>query len=166
MRFIALVIFIFVGVSPFVQTAEAQSTTTGNDEISLYLGEMLPSQIDNVTDILPIFGGRYGFQTQKVGVAEIGLFNTHASGVDFTTLEASLRGDMPFSPGIDGIYYGGLDFNYYRPAGEDSRKNQTGFHVGTGAKMQVTDSLWVTGDLKFMGGPGTSLFLLFGVIFK
>jgi hypothetical protein len=145
--------------------ARAQSSS-GTDEISLYLGEDLPSGIENVTEILPVFGGRYGIQTSRVGIVELGLFNTHASGVDFSTFEASLRGTLLFSPGLDGLYYGGLDFNYFRPEHEDERKTATGFHIGAGAMMQVTDSLWLRGDLKFMGGPGSSLYLLFGVVFK
>lgn len=150
-------------LAPVLAVAESSS---GSDEISFYLGNMLPSAIDNVTEILPVFGGRYGLQTARVGVAEFGLFNTHASGVDFTTLEASLRGSFNASSGFDVLYFGGLDFNYYRPEGDESRKNQTGFHVGTGAMMQITDTLWLRGDLKFMGGPGQSLYLLAGIVFK
>jgi hypothetical protein len=144
----------------------AQSATTGSDEISFYLGEMLPSGIEHVTEILPVFGGRYGLQTARVGVAEFGLFNTHAQGVDFSTFEASLRGSMETSPGMDVVYFGGFDVNYYTPENEEGRKTSTGFHVGAGGLMQVTDTLWLRGDLKFMGGPGTSLYLLFGLVFK
>jgi len=141
-------------------------STSGSDEIGFYLGNMLPSSIENVSEILPVFGGRYGIQTARVGIAELGLFNSHANGVDFTTFETSLRGSMPAGTGMDVLYFGGLDFNYYRPEGEESRKTQTGFHVGAGAMMQITDTLWLRGDLKFMGGPGQSLYLLFGIVFK
>jgi opacity protein-like surface antigen len=99
-------------------------------------------------------------------MAEFGLFNSHAKGVDFSTFEASLRGSAPVSSGLEGIYYGGLDFNYYIPENETERRSTTGFHVGAGAMMQVTDSLWLRGDLKFMGGPGSSLLMLFGILFK
>jgi hypothetical protein len=147
-------------------TAMAQSTSAGSDEISFYLGEMLPSGIENVTEILPVFGGRYGLKTARAGVAEFGLFNTHAAGVDFTTFEASLRGSIETTPGMDVVYFGGADVNYFRPENEDDRKTVTGFHVGAGGMMQVTDTLWLRGDLKFMGGPGTSLFLLLGIVFR
>ena len=157
---------LFIAMMLVTTTAWGQSTTSGSDEIGFYLGNMLPSGIDGVTEILPVFGGRYGIQTARVGVVELGLFNTHASGVDFTTFEANLRGAMPASPGIDILYFGGLDFNYYRPENEDSRKNITGFHLGGGTMLQITDTLWIRGDLKFMAGPGQSLFLLAGLIFK
>ena len=146
--------------------ASAQSATTSANEISFYLGEDLPSGIDNVTEILPLFGGRYGIETARIGVVELGLFNAHAKGVDFATFEASLRGNAPISPGLEGLYYGGLDFNYYIPENQTDRRSATGFHVGAGAMMQLTDTLWLRGDLKFMGGPGSSLIMLFGILFK
>jgi hypothetical protein len=158
-----MVFVLMMLLAPF---AWAQSASGGSDEISLYLGEMLPSGIEHVTEVLPVFGARYGLQTSRVGIAELGLFNTHAQGVDFTTFEASLRGTIETSPGMDVVYFGGADLNYYRPENEESRKTVTGFHLGAGGMMQVTDTLWLRGDLKFMGGPGTSLYLLFGLVFR
>ncbi len=135
-------------------------------EISLYLGSMLPNQIDGVTEILPIFGGRYGISTASAGVLEFGLSNIHAEGVDFTTLSVSLRADLPAIDQFVGIFYGGLDLNYYRPATASSRTTETGLHIGTGLMMHTTDTLWFRTDLKFMASPGTSLSLLFGIVLK
>ena len=159
-----LIFILALLASPLVWSQS--TTTTGSDEIGFSMGIHLPSQIENVTEILPVFGGRYGLQTSRVGVAEFGLFNVHAQGVDFTTFEASLRGSIETAPGMDVIYFGGLDFNYYRPENEEDRKTATGFHLGAGGMMQITDTLWLRGDLKFMGGPGTSLLLLGGLVFK
>ncbi len=159
-----LIFILWMSLTPLAWSQS--TTTTGADEISLYLGQQLPSGIEGVTEILPVFGGRYGLQTARIGVAEFGLFNTHAQGVDFTTLEASLRGSIETSPGVDVVYFGGLDFNYYRPENQEDRKTATGFHVGAGGMMQITNNLWLRGDLKFMGGPGTNLYLLGGIVFK
>lgn len=150
--------------SPFIANAQEQ-TSSGGNEISLHTGSLLPNQIDGVTEILPVWGARYGLGTQ-LGVVELGGSNVHAQGVDFTTLTASLRGDVPLADQIQGIIYGGLDFNWYRPEAESERKSVTGVHVGTGLMMHVADTFWLRSELKFMGGPGTSLYIGFGVVFR
>lgn len=159
----SLIALISIAVSPH-DAAWAQEAD-GSDDISLYVGSMLPNQIDGVTEILPVFGGRYGFGT-KIGTVEVGGANTHAEGVDFTTISGSLRGDFDLGDGMSGLIYGGMDWNWYIPAGATDRQSETGFHIGTGALMSVTQNLALRADLKFMGGPGTSLYLLFGVLFK
>jgi hypothetical protein len=141
------------------------SSTPHGDDISLFIGDMLPNQIDGVTNILPVFGGRYGFQT-GLGTIEAGGANSHAQGVDFTTLDLSLRGEQPISQGVSGLIYGGADFNWYIPEGSSDRQTAWGFHLGVGGVMAVTDTLSLRGDIKFMAGPGTSLYFLLGVLFR
>ncbi|MES2965698.1 MAG: hypothetical protein V4760_17585 [Bdellovibrionota bacterium] len=145
------------------RAARAQEATS--DDISLYVGSMLPNQVNGVDEILPVFGGRYGFGT-KIGTLEAGGANSHAEGVDFTTISGSLRGDFDLGDGMSGLVYGGLDFNWYIPEGATERQSETGFHIGTGALMSVSENLSLRADLKFMGGPGTSLYLLLGVMFR
>ncbi|CAN5452504.1 hypothetical protein BH10BDE1_BH10BDE1_07180 [soil metagenome] len=146
--------------------AQSGGGSSGGSEISLYLGSMLPNQIDGVTEVLPIFGGRYGMQAGSLGMAEFGLSNVHAEGVDFTTVSASLRADLPAMDGFFGIVYGGIDEHFYRPVGSDSRTTETGLHVGGGVMMHASDTLWFRGDLKFQAQPGTSLLFLFGFVFR
>ena len=158
---IAFCVTTLVAVVP----AFAQDSGSNPDEISLYLGSMLPNQIPGVTEILPVAGGRYGIGT-RLGTFEFGGANSHASGIDFTTFEADLRGDFPVAEGLLGIGYGGFDYNWYSPIGSSNRQSETGFHVGVGAMMLASNTLWLRTDLKFMGGPGTSLYLLFGFVFR
>jgi hypothetical protein len=146
-------------------SAFAQDSVTGGNDISLYVGKMLPNQIDGVDEILPVFGGRYGLGF-SFGLVEFGLANTHAEGVDFTTFETSYRYDLPLEEGLLVLVGGGLDLNYYKPEGESSRKTEVGLHVNTGAMMAISNAFWLRGDLKFMGGPGTSLSLLFGIVIR
>ncbi len=150
----------------FVSVAGAQSQASGSNEIGLYIGEMLPSGIDHVGEILPVVGGRYGFALGKGSIIDLGAFNSHASGIDFTTGELSFRLSEALGQGLEGLFYAGPDFNYYKPDNQSDRKSDFGFHAGAGAMMSVTDSLWLRGDLKLMGGPGTSLYLLFGIVFR
>ena len=135
-------------------------------EISLFVGSLLPNQIDGVTEILPVFGGRYGFATERLGVAEFGFSNTHAEGVDFTILSASLRADLPAIDQFIGSVYGGLDLTWYRPAGSEDRTTEKGLHVGAAMAVMVNDNLWFRSDLKFNASPGTSMALQFGLVFR
>ena len=141
------------------------SGTPHGDDVSLFIGDMLPNQISGVSDILPVFGGRYGFQT-GLGTIEAGGANSHAQGVDFTTLDLSLRGEQPIAQGVSGLIYGGADFNWYIPEGSTDRQTAWGFHIGVGGAMAVTDTLSLRADIKFMAGPGTSLYFLVGALFR
>lgn len=146
--------------------AQEGSSSAGGSEFSLFVGSLLPNQIDGVSEILPVFGGRYGIATERLGVAEFGFGNSHAEGVDFTTFSASLRADLPPVDQFIGSVYGGLDISYFRPAGSEDRKTDTGLHVGAALSMYASDTLWFRSDLKFNAAPGTSLSLLFGIVFQ
>lgn len=159
-------IYLSAFIIAFLAPEPSRADAAGSDEIQLFVGHQLPAGIKGVDETLPVFGGRYGFATNKVGLAEIGLFNTHAYGVDFSTLELGLQGTIPFSAGLEGLYYGGADLNYYSELGATNRKTEFGYHAGTGAMLLLTDTLWLRGDLKFMINPGTSLYLLFGFVFR
>lgn len=161
-----LAVLLVVGGNEAVAQDDAGGGEGGGSEISLYLGTMLPNQIDGVSEILPLLGGRYGLRTASLGTLEFGLTNTHAEGVDFTTFTGSIRADLPAMDGFFGIIYTGIDLNYYRPAGSEDRRTETGFHVGSGILMHASDTLWFRSDLKFMASPGTSLSLLFGLVFR
>jgi hypothetical protein len=162
-----VVIGMFVLVSPTIAAAqEGGGAGGGGSEFSVFIGSMLPNQIDGVTEILPVFGGRYGISTARLGVAEFGFGNTHAEGVDFTTFSGSLRADLPAIDQFVGFVYGGVDISYFRPAGSEDRKSDTGLHAGAGLSVHASDTLWFRSDLKFSASPGTSLSLLFGIVFQ
>ncbi len=145
--------------------AGAQDAADGASELSFFVGSHLPNQIDGVTEILPVFGGRYGLPLGG-GIAELGLSNSHAEGVDFSMLSASMRANLPTIDQFMGSVYGGLDINFFRPAGAENRTTETGVHVGAGLLMHASSTLWFRGDLKFAANPGTSLMLLFGIVFR
>jgi hypothetical protein len=151
----------------FASVAKAQETGAAGSgsDFSVSVGSLLPNQIDGVTEILPVFGGRYAMST-GLGKLEFGGFNSHAEGVDFTTGEASLRGDFPVGDGAVGLVYAGIDLNWYAKKNSSDRQTETGFHIGTGAMLHVAETFWLRGEFKFMGGPGTSLYLLFGIAFR
>ena len=143
----------------------AQAQGDVGSDFSMFLGYMLPNQIDGVTEILPIFGGRYAFGL-PAGAVEISGENSHAQGIDWTSFGLSLRGEIPVATGVTGLIYAGPSLHYYAPVNDTARRSDYGFHFGIGGLMLVTDSLWLRSDLKFMGNPGTSLYLMFGLMFR
>lgn len=162
------VLWIFcAGILLSVSDAKAQEDGAAEgSEISLFVGSLLPNQIDGVTEILPVFGGRYGFSTDRMGVAEFGVSNTHAEGVDFTVVSASLRAELPAIDQFVGSVYGGLDFTWFRPAGAEERQSETGLHVGAALSAMISNTLAFRSDLKLNASPGTSMALQFGLVFK
>lgn len=160
----ALLIFGILGALGAAR-AEAQEADAYGNELSLHTGSFLPNQIEGVTEILPMWGARYGIAT-GLGVLDTGFATAHAQGVDFLNISESLRGDFPLADQIYGMVYGGLDFNYYTQVNQTNRENVWGVHMGTGIMVLVANTMWLRSDLKFMGGPGTSLYLGFGVVFR
>lgn len=144
--------------------ARAQSGEAATD-LSLYGGYMLPNQIDGVTEIVPLVGGRYAFGFPSGAIEAYGE-NAHAVGVDWTSFGLSLRGEIPVMPGVTGLIYGGPSFHWYVPANDTARHTDYGVHAGVAGLMLVSDTLWLRSDLRFLGNPGTALYLLFGLMFR
>lgn len=163
-RWVPLVLSVFFILAAMPATAQ-EGGDGGPSEISLFVGSLLPNQVDGVSEILPVFGGRYGMALFGVRT-EAGFANSHAYGVDFTTFSFSARADLPALEQFVGSIYGGLDLNYYIPEGATERQSDTGGHVGLALMMHTSSSLWLRSDLKFMVNPGTSLALLFGLVFR
>jgi hypothetical protein len=159
-----MIVFICMGLTH--ECALAQDSGAGGNEISLHMGELLPNQIKGVTEILPIIGARYALGLGGSGMLEFGVANSHAYGVDFSILTASLRGEIDVAPDVTGLIYIGSDLNWYRPTTSSSRLLESGLHVGTAILMKTAETISLRSDLKLSGGPGTSLYLGFGVVFK
>jgi len=164
-NFRILVFSSLIALLVFTTPRAASADESENDDISLFIGSMLPNQVDGVSEILPMFGGRYGFGT-KIGTFELGGANAHAEGVDYTLVDGSLRGDFDLGDGMHGLIYGGMDWSYWIKERSTDRQSETGFHIGTGATMSVSPNVSLRADFKFLGGPGTSLWLLIGVMFR
>jgi hypothetical protein len=165
LRILWLLAFVFLSLTG-PSLALAQDSGGGSNDFRLFVGHILPNQIEGISEIMPVFGGSYTMISGSGGGFELGGSNVHAEGVDFTTLSGSLVGELAPAPDLAARLYLGVDLNYYRPLNESARKTETGVHFGTAALMHVTNTLWLRADLKMMGGPGTSLWILFGLVFR
>lgn len=158
-----LAVFLVLGIS---SVGRAQSGNA-DSEISAFLGNFLPNQISGITEILPVFGGRYSFLNQsRTGALEFSLSNSHAEGVDYSQFGAALRADMPMIDQFMGSVYLGLNLSWYRPALETERKLDLGFQLGTAFSMRLNETVWLRTDVKFNGTPGTSLEILLGLVLR
>ena len=144
----------------------ARADDSGSDEFSGHLGYLLPNQIDGVTEILPVFGLRYAYPAAPAVSIEGGAENSHASGVDYTTLTLDLRGELEPMQHFLALFYGGVNFHWYAPVGKSDRQTDWGGNLGGGLMMKVTDTVWLRGDLRFDANPGTALYFGFGIAFR
>ena len=126
---------------------------------------MLPSQITGVTQVMPIWGLRYGIGT-SIGEVEIDEVTSHASGVDYYNVSAGLRGSAPMFPGANAIFFGGVDGTMYKPATGGSDISRLGFHFGGGLMLKLLNTVWFRTDARFTQRPGSILSINVGLVYR
>lgn len=127
------------------------------------MGTFLPNQIEGVTELLPMWGLKYGFPARK-GVVEVGALSAQSMGVSYQNVSLSLRGNIPVDTMV-GIVFLGIDGNYYS-APQQPYKLAFGGHFGGGIATHLGDVVWFRADMKFNVNPGTSLYFGFGFEFQ
>ncbi len=159
-RFIVILVSIVsISISSFAQTSNFGT------EFNLQTGPTLPDQIQGVTEILPTWGFFYKIPMAGAGL-EFGLLDSHANGVDFTTLPIRGRFDIPIDSGFSALLFVGPEVNYYSEAGSSNRLTVVGFHAGAGAMYHIVETLWLRVDMKYSVNPGDSLYFGFGFSFR
>ena len=132
-------------------------------EFGLHLGNLLPAQINGVTEIMPLWGFRGGY---RVGDAflESGFIGGNARGAEWINVHLSLRGDFPIE-GLVGTVYAGGDGTQFKGVNTE-KKIFGGGHLGGGVMAQVSTNIWFRADMKLNINPGTSLYIGFGFDFR
>jgi hypothetical protein len=134
-------------------------------EFGVFIGNILPNQIDGVSEITGLGGARFGYGLGGLSFVE-GAFTTgNGNGVEWKNVELSIRMDIPVE-NLVGIAYIGPDLTYYKPAGSDSNKIVFGAHAGGGVQTLVGRTTWFRFDMKFGVSPGTSLYIGVGFVFR
>ncbi len=144
--------------------AQATGANFGS-EFNVQTGPMLPDQIQGVTEILPIWGFFYKVPMAGAGL-EFGLLNSHAKGIDFTTVPVRGRFDLSIDKYLTAIIFAGPEINYYAEVNSTDRITVVGFHAGGGAMYHVLETLWFRFDMKYSANPGNSLYFGFGISFR
>ncbi|MCB0363565.1 MAG: hypothetical protein KDD35_12635 [Bdellovibrionales bacterium] len=134
-----------------------------NSEFGFHLGNLLPAQIEGVTEIMPQWGVRGGYRFRDAFV-ETGLIAGNARGAEWANLHLSLRGDFPIE-GLVGTVFIGIDGTQYKGAGNQA-KVFGGGHLGGGVMAEVSPTVWFRADMKLNVNPGTSLYIGCGFVFR
>lgn len=131
--------------------------------ISGHVGRLLPNQVPNVTEILPLWGLRLGFPMDGGGTFEVGNISGNGEGAKWNSIYMSLRGDMQIED-LTGIVYFGADA--YRYEGTNQEVTTVGGgHLGGGVLSSVGQFVKLRIDMKFNINPGTSLYFGIGFMF-
>ncbi|HMN68103.1 MAG TPA: hypothetical protein PKC28_06140 [Bdellovibrionales bacterium] len=133
-------------------------------ELGFHLGNLLPNQIDGVTEITGLGGARGGYRFAPLTYAETGLIMGNGEGAEWKNVHLDVRMDIPVENLVAVAYVGG-DAIYYKGVGR-STKLVFGGHAGGGIMAHLTGAVWFRGDMKFGFSPGTSLYFGFGLVFR
>ncbi len=162
-----LAIAIFFCASANVRAAEeaaASQVYNAAFEFGPQMGNILPNQIDGVTEIHPQWGVWTGFGLGGDTTMEFLINAGNGNNVEWSQGSASLRMDFPVET-LVGFAYIGADATHFKGSGK-AKKLFGGGHVGGGFLTVISRDLWFRVDMKFNVNPGTSLYISSGFIFR
>lgn len=130
-------------------------------ELGFHVGELLPNQIEGVTEIMGLGGIRTAIRLNPGSYFEAGFITGNGEGQEWKNIEASIRMDVPIENFL-ALAYVGADNYYYQGRGT-GHKLVFGGHAGGGLMAHLSGSTWFRTDMKFAFSPGTSLYFGFGI---
>ena len=163
---ILIILFTLIPSIGFAQdpSAEPSGSMNAGFEMGAHIGNILPNQVDGVSEIHPQWGLRTGFGLGGDTTCEIGGTAGKGNGADWTQASASLRVDMPIEH-LVGVVFLGLDVTRFEGVGRP-KKIFGGGHVGGGVMTLLSRNLWFRADMKFNINPGTSLYIGGGFLLR
>jgi hypothetical protein len=165
--------------SAFAQYDPNQTDETGlsarfkamRNEAGFVCGNLLPSAIEGITELMPLCGARLGFKVGPRTFMEPQFLAGAARGQRYIIGSLSFRGDFQYDDLI-WSYYGGGDMHYptkpdynTTPPGE-STSFYFGLHVGGAIMAELAESLYFRTDLKANINPGSSLYIGFSLVLR
>lgn len=134
-------------------------------EYGLEFCELLPSQIDGITDIVPFWGMRYGYHL-GAGMAEAALDLANAQGTSYDMLQVGYRFDVPVDDKLNGFLNGGINNSYFNTYLRSEKIWISGLFVGGGAMTQLVGNIWGRLGMQFNFIPGASMFITVGIEYR
>lgn len=142
-------------------------------EASVTCGQFLPNQIQGITEMMPMCGGRFGFKISKTSVFEGQGLGGAAVSQRYLIASANFRSDFGMEDFIVSAYFGGdihyataPIYNANNVAAGESTNMYYGGHVGGAVWFEASDNVYFRTDLQFFLNPGTALYVGFGVVLK
>lgn len=161
---LALVLF---SPTVFAQTPggnEGDDGPPGNYEFGFHLGQLLPNQIEGVSEIMSLGGVRGGMRIAKQGWFEAGFMMGNEDDQTWREITTSIRMDIPVE-NLVGIASIGLDVLQYRGPGQSLTFGIGGF-AGGGIQTSIGGPLLFRAEMLFGFNPGTTLYLGFGFTYR
>ncbi len=129
-------------------------------EMGVHVGNLLPNQINGVSEIMGLGGARMAIRLNSGSYFETGFITGNGEGQEWKNIHAGIRMDIPVET-LMSFAYIGAD-NYYYKGPNTGQKLVFGGHAGGGVMVHLTGSAWFRTDMKFAFSPGTSLYFGFG----
>ena len=185
MKFIVILLQMFMILNCLLANAQVSSTDPSQSdenalsprfvalgrEASFVCGNFLPNQIEGITELMPLCGGRYGMRLSPKTFLEPQILAGAARAQRYILGSVSFRTDVQFDDLIGSIYAGG-DIHYATspifdvdPPSETT-KLYFGAHVGGAIWAELADNLFFRTDLQFGLNPGTWLFIGFSFVLR
>jgi len=139
------------------------------DEVALTVGTWLPwGGIRGVIDQYRMWALSY-YHPSSIWNLEYQFLNARGLGVTFYSLSAGIRVDIEIEKTLELFLLGGLDYHYYQRAPyfgqEFSYVSSGGIHLGFGGFYAIAERLKLRFELKFLNGPGKSIYVGVGPAF-
>lgn len=162
-----MAIWIACGCCLQVHAQDEKQDATGDKaqyEVGFHVGNLLPNQIDGLTEIIGLGGVRLGYKLAPLTYAEAGLIMGNGAGAQWKDTHIDARMDIPIE-NLVALAYVGADMVYYSGVNTASRII-FGANAGGGMQMQISGGVWFRADMKFSISPGTSLYIGAGITYR
>ena len=168
-KHIAILLLVCLSHPLMAQPAEGGAQGAGGlrdaiYEFGLHVGNLLPNQIDGVTEIMGLGGVRGAFRFDTGSYFEAGFLTGNGEGQEWKNIHVDARMDVPIE-NLTALAYGGADMVYYKGQGR-ATKLVFGGHAGGGVQAPLSGMAWFRADMKFSFSPGTSLYFGVGLIWR
>jgi hypothetical protein len=159
---------LILGISLSGAGAHAQTSTQTTErakskyEFGLHMGTFLPSRVPGVTEIMPGWGARGSYRSNK-GVFELDTLLSRGDGAVYNSLSFDYRLDVR-GMSIPAHFVFGLHADNYEGPGRKAQFSG-GWHYGGGFSAPISSNLSFRTDFKYRFSPGASLYVGLGLAF-
>ena len=168
----SILIFLILSWHPKGFAQDSGSGYSSYFDLGLKTGTLLPSKINGVRDLLPLWGVKMGHPISQELALEYDIDIAHAKGVSYFLGYVSLRHDFAVGDTIPLFFLVGFDGHYYKRKStlitqtEFPFKFSTGWHVGVGGEAVIYKDLLARIDFRMGFSPGRQMTMAFGVVFR
>lgn len=133
-------------------------------EVGLLVGRLLPNQIDGIDEVMSLSGLHFAYRLSPMVYAQSFVHAGKGEGQSWKSLGLSVRMDQTLEEFLVSFYGGAQSTLSSGPS--SSEKNVWGAFLGGSLLAGTGGPTWLKLDMNFGFGPGTSLFISLGLLFR